>query len=64
VECKKRLMKNVIAKLAPIREKRLQLERQTGKVRDIIEAGNDRARRESAATMKLVRQAIGLGNSD
>ena len=62
VECKKRLMKNVIEKLAPIREKRLQLERRADSVKEIIEAGNERARRESKATMELVRRAIGLGN--
>ncbi|MEN6436965.1 MAG: tryptophan--tRNA ligase [Syntrophobacter sp.] len=61
VECKKRLMRNVIAKLAPIRERRMQFERQPGKVREIVEAGNERARGESRITMELVRQAIGLG---
>ncbi|MEM5787007.1 MAG: tryptophan--tRNA ligase [Syntrophobacteraceae bacterium] len=61
VDCKKRLMKNVIARLAPIREKRLALERRPEKVREIIAAGNERARTEAAATMELVRQAIGLG---
>ncbi len=63
VECKKRLMRNVIAKLAPIREKRLQLERRPDDVKSIIQAGNDKARHESAATMEQVRRAIGLGNS-
>ncbi len=63
VECKKRLMRNVIAKLGPIREKRLQLERRPDDVKSIIQAGNDKARRESAATMEQVRRAIGLGNS-
>ncbi len=61
VECKKRLMRNVIEKLAPIRERRKLFEQQPGKVREIVEAGNERARGESRKTMELVRQAIGLG---
>jgi tryptophanyl-tRNA synthetase len=63
VECKKRLMKNVIAKLAPIRERRLQLEAKAGKVREIIEAGNEKARREARVTMELVRRAVGLADN-
>ncbi len=63
VECKKRLMKNVIAKLAPIRERRLQLEAKASKVREIIEAGNEKARREARVTMELVRRAVGLADN-
>ena len=40
VECKKRLIRNVVSKLAPMRERRLQLEGDMNKVHDIIEAGN------------------------
>jgi tryptophanyl-tRNA synthetase len=60
VECKKRLIRNVISKLAPIRERRLKLEADPGKVKDIIAAGNDAARREAVATIELVRKSIGL----
>lgn len=63
VECKKRLMRNVIAKLAPIREKRHKLERNMDDVRAVIEAGNAKARKESVYTIEQVRKAIGLGNS-
>ncbi len=63
VECKKRLMRNVITKLAPIREKRHKLERNMDDVRAVIEAGNARARKESVYTIEQVRKAIGLGNS-
>lgn len=63
VECKKRLMKNVIARLAPIRQKRLELERDMDKVRQIVRQGNEKARREAIATIELARKAIGLGNS-
>lgn len=63
VECKKRLIRNVVSKLAPIREKRLQLECDMDRVRDIIKAGNERARGECSATMRQVRRAVGLDNS-
>jgi len=62
VECKKRLIRNVVAKLAPIREKRLKFEADMDKVRDIIRTGNARARSECVFTMERVRQVMGLGN--
>jgi tryptophanyl-tRNA synthetase len=58
VECKKILIRNVIARLAPLRQRRLKLEGETDKVKEIIAEGNARARRESALTMELVRRAI------
>ncbi len=60
VECKKRLTRNVLAKLAPIRQKRLELEQDMGKVREIIEAGNSTARAEAAKTMIDARDAAGM----
>ncbi len=60
VECKKILIRNVLSRLAPIREKRIKLEGQIGKVKEIIADGNARARRESVVTMELVRRAIGI----
>ncbi len=60
VECKKILIRNVISRLAPMRQRRLELESEIGTVKEIIAAGNERARRESAITMKLVRDAIGI----
>jgi tryptophanyl-tRNA synthetase len=60
VECKKRLIRNVVTKLGPIRERRLKFEAQPGLVKEIIAAGNDKARREAIATIELVRAAIGL----
>ena len=46
VDCKKILIKNVVSRLAPIREKRLKLEKEMDRVRDIIEAGNLKARQK------------------
>lgn len=64
VECKKRLMKNMLEKLHPLREKRLELERNMDRVKEIIAAGTAKARKEAIATIGEVRAAIGLdGNS-
>ncbi|MGC9194158.1 MAG: tryptophan--tRNA ligase [Syntrophobacteraceae bacterium] len=60
VDCKKILIKNVVARLAPIRQKRLGLENDIEGLRDIIAQGNARAAREASATMELVRGAIGI----
>lgn len=60
VECKKRLTQNVLARLGPIREKRLRLEGQPHVVREILEAGREVAGREAGRTMVEVREAIGL----
>jgi len=61
VDCKKRLITNLLARLRPIREKRIELERDADRVREIMEAGNAAARSQAAQTMEEVRQAIGLG---
>lgn len=64
VECKKRLTRNMLERLHPLREKRLELERNMGRVKEIIAAGTARARAEAAATISEVRAAVGLnGNS-
>jgi tryptophanyl-tRNA synthetase len=60
VECKRILIGNVISRLAPIRERRLKLEGEIDKVKQIIADGAARARRESIITMELVRRAIGI----
>ena len=63
VDCKKILIRNVLERLGPLREKRLQLEADMGSVREIMRAGNERARAEAARTMEEVRNAISLGHS-
>ncbi len=64
VECKKRLTGNMLERLHPLREKRLELERNMGQVKEIIATGTARARAEAAATISEVRTAVGLnGNS-
>jgi len=60
VECKKILIKNILTRLAPLREKRLQLEQNMDQVREIISAGIETSRKQAVATMVEVRQAVGL----
>jgi len=55
VECKKILMENLLAKLAPVREKRRYYEEHPDQLREIVENGNVRAREIAAATMEQVR---------
>jgi len=60
LECKKIMIKHVIADLAPIREKRAALQDKPGEVRDILAAGNRAAQKVAAETMVEVRPAVGL----
>lgn len=60
VDCKKILIRNVVSRLAPIRERRLKLESDSNVLKEVIAEGNARAAREASATMELVRRAIGI----
>ena len=62
VDCKKRLIENVLKRLRPVRERRLELESNPEVVRNIMRRGNERARDEARITMELVRKAVGLGD--
>ncbi len=61
VDCKKILIKNVLARLTPMREKRLQLEARMDDVHAMIADGIERARKQAVQAMDQVRHAIGLG---
>jgi tryptophanyl-tRNA synthetase len=58
VPCKKRLMAVLNELLDPIRARRAELAADEKKVWEILAAGTAVARREGAATMELVRQAL------
>ena len=60
VECKQLMAENLIKALAPIRKKRAELESDLGRVREIVEQGNSRARSIAAETMGEVKEAIGI----
>jgi tryptophanyl-tRNA synthetase len=58
LECKKTMIKHVIAELAPMRERRAKLRPADAKA--VLDAGNRRAREIAEATMCEVRDAMGL----
>lgn len=60
VDCKKNLGEKINGHLDPFRDRRAQYEREPKKVRQIIEAGNQRARMEAESTMAEVRPAMHL----
>lgn len=61
VDCKKRLTANLNEALAPIRERRAQLEENPKELADILAAGADKARAVTSVTMAEVRAAMKLG---
>jgi len=60
IDCKRILIKNVLARLKPIREKRLELEEDMQKVRQTLREETAKARAVAVQTMAEVRDAIGL----
>lgn len=60
VEVKEKLARAVNSFLEPFRERRARYEAQPELVEEILARGNRRMRQESARTMALVRQAMGL----
>jgi len=60
VEVKRKLLAAMEKFLAPIRERRAELEAKPKLVEEILAAGSERARREATATLHEVRQAMRL----
>jgi tryptophanyl-tRNA synthetase len=60
LDCKKIMIKHVIAELAPIHERRAALEAHPEQVTGVLERGNEQARDVARATMHEVRNAMGL----
>jgi len=61
LECKRIMIKHVVAELGPISARRAELEARPDVVRAALQDGNDQARQVAAATMAVVREAMGLG---
>ena len=61
VDCKANLAKNLNAALAPIREKRRELEKNYAPVEKMLVSGAERARARAVETMKKVRKGMHLG---
>lgn len=64
VEVKEKLAAALNAFLDPIRERRARYEADMPLVRDVLEAGTARARAVAQETMRMVRDALGLGYLD
>lgn len=60
LDCKRVLADNMIATLAPIRERALQLQEVPGRVDEILVQGAARARRQASETMREVRDRMGF----
>jgi tryptophanyl-tRNA synthetase len=58
VDCKKMLAEALLANLAPIQERRHHYEKNPEEVKEILLAGNARARATARQTMAEVREAI------
>jgi tryptophanyl-tRNA synthetase len=58
LDCKKVMIKHVLAALAPIRAHRAELDQRPEIVDEVLADGNARARTEAAATMEQVREAV------
>ncbi len=60
VDCKKHLIRNMNATLEPVRAKRAEITSKPGFVREVLEAGNERAREIAGRTMERVAGAMNL----
>jgi tryptophanyl-tRNA synthetase len=60
LECKKVMIKHVLADLAPIQEKRAALEKRPKDVEAVLAGGNRAAGEKAGETMAEVRTAVGL----
>jgi tryptophanyl-tRNA synthetase len=58
LDCKRVMIKHVLAALAPIRARRAELQQRPQTVPDVLADGNARARTAAAATMAEVREAM------
>jgi tryptophanyl-tRNA synthetase len=59
-DAKTELLRKIDAYFGPARERRTQLARDPGYVEEVLQAGARRAREEAQATLRLVRQAVGM----
>jgi tryptophanyl-tRNA synthetase len=60
IDCKKPVIDSIETELSPIRERARQYEQDLGQVKSIINAGSEKAREVASATLRDVRQALGL----
>jgi tryptophanyl-tRNA synthetase len=58
IECKSAMADNLIKWIEPVRQRRLEFEKEPAKVLQILNRGSDRARDEAQKTMSRVREAV------
>jgi tryptophanyl-tRNA synthetase len=58
IECKAKMADHLIQWIAPVRERRLEYEKNPARVMEVIEAGSKRAREVAKVTMERVREAV------
>lgn len=61
VECKQRVAQAIIDFLAPVHEKRKALEKDPGRIEEIMRDGDERARTRAGETMAMVRERMSIG---
>ena len=61
LECKDIMIDHVVADLAQHQERRRDIAQRRGFVREVLAAGNERARELARGTMEQVRAAVGIG---
>jgi len=61
IDCKNCVLAHMREELEPIRERRRSLAARMDDVRDIVRAGNERARQEAERTMEKVRRTLKMG---
>jgi tryptophanyl-tRNA synthetase len=61
LDCKYILMQHLQEDLTPIRERRAAIATHLDDVKDMVRAGNEKARREASKTMDKVRKSVKLG---
>jgi tryptophanyl-tRNA synthetase len=58
IECKSAMAENLIKWIAPVRERRVEYEKNPRRVLELIDEGSKRARVEAKKTMERVREAV------
>jgi tryptophanyl-tRNA synthetase len=58
IECKAKMADHLIEWIAPIRERRVQYEKNPARVLEVIDTGSKRAREVAKVTMERVREAV------
>jgi tryptophanyl-tRNA synthetase len=60
VDCKKILIGHVLESLKPLRDRRIALEENANRVKEILLEGTAKARREAVTTIEEVRKVVGI----